>query len=149
MYKRILVPIDDGACSELILKHSLELAGLCQAELTFLHVLATQDDEAKRQRTEEVLMQAKARAIEAGLSAKTQLVVAGHPVAAILQIEADYDLIIIATHGRQGADRLVLGSVSEGLIRQSQKPHLVLRCEDAAPFDLIDFYRKTGAAEEL
>jgi nucleotide-binding universal stress UspA family protein len=37
------------------------------------------------------------------------------------------DLIIIGTHGRHGFNRLLLGSVAEGVIRLATKPVLVFR----------------------
>lgn len=149
MYKTILVPIDDGACRELLLTHSVGLAKLCQAELTFLHVLKASDTKDERTRAEKLLSEATARAQMEGVQAKTRLVVGGSAVDTILLIEEAYDLIIIATHGRQGADRLVLGSVSEGIIRRSRKPHLVLRCEAEDTFDLVDLYRQSGEEESF
>jgi nucleotide-binding universal stress UspA family protein len=37
------------------------------------------------------------------------------------------DLIVIGTHGRHGFDRLLLGSVAEGVIRIATKPVLIIR----------------------
>jgi nucleotide-binding universal stress UspA family protein len=39
------------------------------------------------------------------------------------------DLIVIATHGRRGVRRLLLGSVAEGLARVASKPVLLVRSE--------------------
>lgn len=39
------------------------------------------------------------------------------------------DLIVLGTHGRRGVRRLVMGSVAEGVIRQSNKPVLLVRSE--------------------
>lgn len=36
------------------------------------------------------------------------------------------DLIVIGTHGRRGFNRMVLGSVAEGIIRLADKPVLVI-----------------------
>ena len=39
--------------------------------------------------------------------------------------EHDYDIIAMATHGRSGISRWVLGSVTETLVRTSGNPVLV------------------------
>lgn len=143
MYERILMPMDGSACSEIVLEHGLGLARLCGAEVTFLHVMGPSDTDEQRRAREEVLGAAQARAQRDGVAAEVRLVTADRLVTTLLEIEQEYDLIVVATHGRRGADRLVLGSVSEGVIRQSDKPHLVVRCELDHDFDLIDHYRRS------
>lgn len=44
--------------------------------------------------------------------------------------EADVDLIVMGTHGRSGLDRLLLGSVTERVVRQADQPVLVTRLGD-------------------
>lgn len=39
------------------------------------------------------------------------------------------DLIVLGTHGRRGIRRLVMGSVSEGVIRRTTLPVLLARSE--------------------
>ena len=41
--------------------------------------------------------------------------------------EADVDLIVVGSHGRQGISRIVLGSVAEAVVRTSPVPVLVVR----------------------
>jgi nucleotide-binding universal stress UspA family protein len=41
-------------------------------------------------------------------------------------------LIALATHGRSGFDRWVVGSVADGIVRRSGLPCLVVRPEEAA-----------------
>ena len=58
------------------------------------------------------------------------------PAAAVLiEQSADYDLLILATHGRRGFARLFLGSVAEKVVRSSNCPVLVTRI-DGAPVPL-------------
>jgi nucleotide-binding universal stress UspA family protein len=40
------------------------------------------------------------------------------------------DLIVMATHGRQGLSHLMLGSVAESVIRQASIPTLVVPYQD-------------------
>jgi nucleotide-binding universal stress UspA family protein len=43
--------------------------------------------------------------------------------------EVDAKMLVMATHGRSGMLRMVLGSVAERVIRRSQRPVLVLRTQ--------------------
>ena len=60
----------------------------------------------------------------------------GHVVETILRAidECHAGLVVVGTHGRAGAARLMLGSVAEGLVRRSLVPVLVARkAENGAP----------------
>lgn len=56
----------------------------------------------------------------------------GAPADEIAQLAADLDadMVIVGTHGRRGARRLLLGSVAEGTMRLSRCPVLVVRPKD-------------------
>jgi hypothetical protein len=53
----------------------------------------------------------------------------GNPADVILALEKTLapDLVVMATHGRRGFARLVLGSVTEKVVRESIKPVLTVR----------------------
>ena len=53
----------------------------------------------------------------------------GYPASEILDYmeENDIDLTVIATHGRTGLDRVLLGSVAERVLRQLPKPVFVVK----------------------
>ena len=71
------------------------------------------------------------RAAERGVPAETA-VERGVPHEAILEYAAenDADAIVMATHGRTGVERFLLGSVTERVVRRSPVPVLVVRVED-------------------
>ena len=51
----------------------------------------------------------------------------GKPIDEIVKVAADsFDLIVMATHGRTGLSKFVLGSVTEGVLRRSPCPVLVI-----------------------
>ena len=70
--------------------------------------------------------------VESGLSGRgievESRVVTGTPATAIADLarESGYDIIALATHGRSGISRWVLGSVTETLVRTSAVPVLVV-----------------------
>ncbi|MGH7779684.1 MAG: universal stress protein [Candidatus Binataceae bacterium] len=47
----------------------------------------------------------------------------------MLQAQAKYkpDLLVMATHGRKGIARMILGSVAEGVTRKASCPVLTIR----------------------
>ena len=53
-------------------------------------------------------------------------VVLGEPAEAILDAAADFDLVVIATRGRKGAARALVGSVAEKVVRRAEGPVLVV-----------------------
>lgn len=63
---------------------------------------------------------------EAGIETTVRLN-QGKPVRAIVDAanELDSDLIVMASHGRSGLQRLLLGSVAEGVLRKARRPVLV------------------------
>jgi len=52
----------------------------------------------------------------------------GSPADEIVKFAGErFDLVVVATHGRTGVRRLVLGSVAEHVVRESSVPVLVVR----------------------
>ena len=53
----------------------------------------------------------------------------GSPASTITEMAraADHDMIALTTHGRSGISRLLLGSVTESVIRKSGDPVLIVR----------------------
>jgi nucleotide-binding universal stress UspA family protein len=63
----------------------------------------------------------------AGVTTSVDVVFSSNPAQVITEraIELDVDLIIMATHGRSGISHLLVGSVTEAVVRNSGKPVLV------------------------
>jgi nucleotide-binding universal stress UspA family protein len=63
----------------------------------------------------------------------------GKPATEILALAEDVgaDLIFIGSHGKTGVERLVLGSVSERVVREAKCPVLVARTKAYADVDLM------------
>lgn len=68
------------------------------------------------------------RAHREGVSVRT-LIWDGDPAEAIVEaaVAEDVDLIVVGSHQRRGVDRLVMGSVSEQVVRTSPVPVVVAR----------------------
>ncbi len=62
----------------------------------------------------------------------------GDPVVEILRVSEDYDFIVINSRGASVFKTILLGSVSEGVIRASKKPVYVFKCgEESTPVELF------------
>ncbi|MGQ9691934.1 MAG: universal stress protein [Thermaceae bacterium] len=143
MYQRILMPIDGSPCSEQALRHGLGLARALSAKVHFLYVLENPAQaiwitpesvpyglellEDLRRIGEEAVNKALQQARELGVEA-TGEVKEGLPVPTIVEESERYDLLVMGTHGRTGLDKLLLGSVTEGVLHRTKTPTLAVRC---------------------
>lgn len=147
MYKSILVPTDGSVCSGRAIEHALKLAKLCDAAVHFLYVAqssytvgmaevdgfvgyADQIDEDICQLGKDALLAAMAAAESAGVVATQQLSEDGGAAQVIGEAADKRDLVVMGGHGRSGLARVLLGSVSEAVIRLVHTPVLVVHCDD-------------------
>jgi nucleotide-binding universal stress UspA family protein len=141
MYDRILVPTDGSTETERAVEHAVELAAAHGAELhavyvvnsaTFagLHMETTWEgvDNVLREEGEDALRRVEEIAAGYGVPVTTALL-DGSPSRRIVEYaEAeDCDLVVMGTHGRGGIDRLLLGSVAEGVVRACSVPVLTVQ----------------------
>ncbi len=147
MYKKILVPLDGSALAEGVLPHALILAKATGAEVTFATVLTSEAyfrvgshdlqgiPEALAERKEalrgevrlyleKVVHDFKGRGVVARCTVR-EGDVAGEIIASAE--EEGSDLIAMATHGRSGIDRFLMGSIAENVVRRTLKPVLLIR----------------------
>ncbi|HRJ74082.1 MAG TPA: universal stress protein [Terrimicrobiaceae bacterium] len=136
--RRILVPIDFSDFGKPALAHARHLATIENAHLILVHVMdlvypeeqlsCFEFDAAKLRAWAEGRMQAIAQRDFAGLRTEIHLR-EGHPFEEIVNTarKAKADLIIMATHGATGLDRILMGSTAERVVRHAECPVLVVR----------------------
>ena len=140
----LLAPLDGSELAEAVLPYVESLAQAMPLKVTLVKVLrldastsaylegmtyptdARIQAEVEKESTEylgEVASTLSGKGVEVDTS-----VVLGTPASAIADLahEHDYDIIAMATHGRSGISRWVLGSVTETLVRTSGNPVLVI-----------------------
>jgi nucleotide-binding universal stress UspA family protein len=138
----ILVPLDGSALAEDALRSAERLATLPGARLHLLRVIEPAryplagegyvyvpfDDEAERADAQAYLDEQIARLARGGVPATSQVVM-GMPISVIPRVAAECgaDVIAMATHGRGGLARLVLGSVATGTLQRTHVPVLLTR----------------------
>lgn len=140
-YSRILAPVDfsDRTEDQLAIAHKLAVA--FDAELEVVHSIdpptvpelympiapLAVDMAGTTKRALEQLEKVTAPYRDIRLNTD---VLVGRAVAQIIdRIEAGADLVVLPTHGYSGVDRVLLGSVTEGVLRRSNAPVLVLKAE--------------------
>ncbi len=133
--QKILVPTDFSDMSIQGLKAANELAKIWDSEVTPIHAYGpgqSQQHDEKGPIDQDLINNLNEFAgkyvdkkyLSAGL------ICANKPVEAINDAATDYDLVVMSTHGRTGFTRLILGSVTEKVIRTCPKP--VVSVEAAA-----------------
>jgi nucleotide-binding universal stress UspA family protein len=151
MYNKILVPLDGSELAEKVLPHVIALARAAGAELTLASVVqltlgavgakieALPEAAAERKaalRTEALTYPEKVQRDLKGQGVAARTVVLEGDVAHAIITYAEregFDLVAIATHGRSGVDRFVMGSIAEKVIRSTIKPVLLIRAIPVVP----------------
>lgn len=139
--RRILCPIDFSAPSAHALEHAAGLARWFGARLAVLHVRPTVTPHpdmppggpvapwlvTELEGLQQRVAAAAAEATAAGVAVEP-LATAGEPVHEILRcaVALPADLIVMGTHGSSGFQHLVLGSVTEKVLRKAPCPVLTV-----------------------
>ncbi|HRF83581.1 MAG TPA: universal stress protein [Pseudoxanthomonas sp.] len=148
MYERILIATDGSELAGRGLAHGLALAAALKVPVTVVTVtepwmpafddaLALSADPAMQAEYREgcarsaqrILQDALARATTAGVACETVHVADGHPSEAIVAAVAGHGagLVVMASHGRRGLGRVLLGSQTQAVLAKSTVPVLVVR----------------------
>ncbi|MDM0031071.1 universal stress protein [Variovorax sp. J22P271] len=147
MFKRILVATDGSPLSKKAVASAIALAAQNGAELVALTVVPryptnyfdgaavfTPEDigriekqwaEAAQASLDEIAQQAEASGVKVKTSTVSADLVGDAIIAAAKKHESD--TIVMASHGRQGIKRLLLGSETQHVLTHSDLPVLVLR----------------------
>lgn len=147
MYQRILIATDGSTLSKKSVKSAIELASLCGAELVAIKVvprypesyfeggIALPAEDVRRVEDQWATEgQAIVDAVKKSASAKNvstkALTVKSDVVSDALLAAAKKhkcDLIVMASHGRKGIKRLLLGSETQQVLTHASVPVLVLK----------------------
>jgi universal stress protein A len=135
----ILCPVDFSDSSRLGVDYAIDLAKRLSASVRLVHVFEPQplelDDtspevsgqvfNALEESAKERLAAERQRCRDAGIDAQIELLV-GAPARVIADLSAQVQLIIMSSHGRTGLAHLLMGSVTERVVRLAQCPVLTV-----------------------
>lgn len=148
MYKHILIATDGSELATKGLAHGSQLAKSIGAQVTVVtvtepwsaiemaslaqrgHHNIIQEFEKAADESADRILDAAVKVVQAsGIEPKTIHVKDSHPAEGILQAAKDNgcDLICMASHGRRGLGRLVLGSQAAEVVSHSDIPVLIIR----------------------
>jgi nucleotide-binding universal stress UspA family protein len=136
VYRRILVPTDGTPGSEKAVRNALEIATRFDAALYAVSVVEADGKRSLKKRSsrselvetaEQALDDVRREVEPRGLEVTTRLL-EGKPGEQILRFidQHDIDLVVMGTHGRQGFDRYLLGSITERVVREADVPVLTV-----------------------
>jgi len=138
--RRVLVPLDGTGVGESILKPLLELGPSLGWSFLFLHAVSpllqvgarrypvrTHSAVEERRRARTYLERVARLFRRRGLRARMRVVEDDSPERAIVRAvqRADVDLVAMATHGRGGVSRALLGSVADQVLSAISLPLLL------------------------
>jgi len=143
--QQILAPVDFSDAAESAVRHAEEIAETYDANLHLLHVIeeaaytSAYGVDPPLTSHEEVMYRveknlAKRVREEIGDGRVEVAATVGYAPWTIVDYakENDIDLIVIATHGRSGLNRILLGSVAERVLRRAPVPVFLVRPDQAS-----------------
>lgn len=147
MFRNILIPVDGSSLSRKAVKQAVALAKATGAQVTGFHVapaykfnvyadyvpadfVLPKDFEARSKKiAEKHLEVVKKEASAAGVKVQTGFVCSDFPADSIVKAAKKYrcDLVAMASHGRSGLSKLLLGSETQKVLANIGIPVLVMR----------------------
>ena len=150
MYKHILIATEGSEFGDRALAHGLALAKTVQAQVTVVTVTETwsavdlvlkasehrhnpnplqQFEAMAADVAKHILDAAAAKAKAAGVACQVEHVANRHAAEGIIEtaVKTDADLIVMASHGRRGINRLLLGSQAYEVLTHCKVPALIVR----------------------
>jgi|tagenome__1003787_1003787.scaffolds.fasta_scaffold20907106_2 nucleotide-binding universal stress UspA family protein len=150
MFQRVVVPLDGSELAELALPFAEEMSCLTGAPIHLVRVVDPAPDglrvygayvdpnafavseHADRIEAETYLAGIAKDLIERAFNPSREVRI-GSPTDEVVRSAKPGDLLVVASHGRAGLPRLVLGSVAEDVVRRSPVPVLLVHSGHETP----------------
>ena len=148
MYKNILIATDGSDLADKAIQHGLSLAKehksktiiVTATEIWSASDIATRTEsgeydaiqrfeEFQASRAKKILTEAESKANGVGVACETIHLRDRHPAEGIIETanSNNVDLIVMASHGRRGIKRMLLGSVANEVVSRASVPVLICR----------------------
>lgn len=140
--KKILVPVDFSEVAPLVAKWAKDFAKKLEAKIYLIYVLedltgleSIYIDQQILINLEKELLEGARKSMEefvknyfSDFESSEVIIKSGDVVEKIIETatEKEVDLIVMGTHGRKGLDRILFGSVAEGVVKNSPIPVVTL-----------------------
>jgi universal stress protein A len=148
---KLIVPIDRSHRDAVIIPYAAGISIPLRASLAVAHVVSPPGSFLPRAvRQAEAYADLVAQQLrDAGLEAES-FVGCGDPAELILQLAYDLpaDMVIMATRGRRGVSKIMLGSVADTILRLCPVPLLLVNADNAVAAEANGTAQANGRAAE-
>jgi nucleotide-binding universal stress UspA family protein len=138
MITNIMLPVDGSSFSEKAGEYAIYLAKHLNAELTAIHVielgmwdkLDSDYIESKKLKQADICFSSlKDKAAKESVKMETKILVSKDITESILEEsrDGDYNLGVIGSHGLSGFKKMILGSITDKVLKNITMPVLVVR----------------------
>jgi nucleotide-binding universal stress UspA family protein len=147
MFELILVPVTDDVYSPHSVAHAQNLSRLLGSKLILLHVICDSGPtHGEAQALLERLALGSRFVPNLKLTECGDISIAEH----ILEVaHENADLIVIGTHGCEGTERLMLGSVAQAVAGSARIPVQIIPCHERSSNRLLDRWRRGDARSDI
>lgn len=140
-FRRILIAVDSTPLAVHAAELGIEFATALAAEIAFVHAIEPGLSQAPGIAPRDLIAEAERdiRKLIAGFSqllpqacSPLEFIHVGKPAHEIARTAKEWpaDVVVIGSHGRQGIQRALLGSVAEAVMRHAPCPVLVIRAKE-------------------
>jgi len=165
MWDKVLIATDLSKAAEEIIDCITQQGNVFSKEAKLIHVISVETAGGLEERLENVekpIIEGQVKRLKAAGIIASYYFGYGIPFVEINRLIADegYKLLVLGSHGKSTAKEILLGSVSDSIVRNLKIPALVIKCQkekpDICPFDLsgnilfpTDFSDNAKAAFEV
>ena len=130
---RVVIPIDTSVASKIAAEQGAFFAKLLNVDVSLISVNDSSEymvsmllEEKMKKEKQKILDEVKKLAETRGVKVKTELKL-GKPADEIVKFTNDDDLIVMASSGKEGFNKFLLGSVSEEVLRQAPCSVMIIK----------------------
>jgi nucleotide-binding universal stress UspA family protein len=142
MYQHILVPVQNDLCSQVAAKYAFDLSRWLGSRVTLLHVQSEEPDtELEPGKCWLTKVASNARSIPDIRVVNANDKSISNVILELAQAEKA-DLIVMGTHGREGVERLRLGSVAQAVAASSSIPVQIIPVRLQMPHGFVSKWKE-------
>jgi len=146
MFERLLIATDGSDCATQAARAGVAMAATYGASVD---AVAVAHDELEEEDAERILQEVETIGEDAGVTVESH-VVSGRPAKAVVTLadEVGADAIVVGRHGRSGFRDRLLGSVTERVLRRTDRHVLTVPAGDGPVGDYTDVLLPTDGSED-
>lgn len=130
---RVVIPVDTSEASKIATEQGAFFAKLLNVDVSIITVSDSSEfmvslllEEKMKKEKQVVLDNVKKMAESRGVNVSTKLML-GKPAEEIVKFTKEDDLIVMASHGKEGFNKFLLGSVSEEVLRHAPCSIMIIK----------------------